>query len=267
MRQSGVDTLITEEPDDRIGQVRICGGDGQQWLSLPGLFHTMKTMIEERTDLVTIKERTNLLFGLLSGSTYRQNQLLEKLYIIGTINKVDFTGVTIKDSVFNNVTFHKCGADEDTLFANSRFSGELNFEECDRRKWALVKLDSCDLEPPTNLVWEGVSDQPVSNKDEHIFDALNLALCKFWHHGRFKATIRKNDWNKGTLGHSVYCKPLLRSMLSKGLVSEAHISGVQEGGYCFDRKAISDLQRFMDNRQITGRIKEVYDTLIQKGNR
>jgi len=36
MRQSGVDTLITEEPDDRIGQVRICGGDGQQWPSLPG---------------------------------------------------------------------------------------------------------------------------------------------------------------------------------------------------------------------------------------
>ncbi len=36
MRQSGVDTLITEEPDDRIGHVRICGGDGQQWLSLPG---------------------------------------------------------------------------------------------------------------------------------------------------------------------------------------------------------------------------------------
>jgi hypothetical protein len=29
MRQGGVDTLITEEPDDRIGHVRICGGDGQ----------------------------------------------------------------------------------------------------------------------------------------------------------------------------------------------------------------------------------------------
>jgi len=29
MRQSGVDTLITEEPDDQIGHVRICGGDGQ----------------------------------------------------------------------------------------------------------------------------------------------------------------------------------------------------------------------------------------------
>lgn len=29
MRQRRVDTLVTEEPDDRIGHVRICGGDGQ----------------------------------------------------------------------------------------------------------------------------------------------------------------------------------------------------------------------------------------------
>ncbi len=28
MRQSGVEALITEEPYDRIGHVRICGGDG-----------------------------------------------------------------------------------------------------------------------------------------------------------------------------------------------------------------------------------------------
>jgi hypothetical protein len=29
MRQSCVDTLVTEEPDDRIGHVRICGGAGR----------------------------------------------------------------------------------------------------------------------------------------------------------------------------------------------------------------------------------------------
>ena len=28
MRQGFIITLITEEPDDRIGHVRICGGDG-----------------------------------------------------------------------------------------------------------------------------------------------------------------------------------------------------------------------------------------------
>ena len=29
MRRGCADTSITEEPDDRIGHVRICGGDGQ----------------------------------------------------------------------------------------------------------------------------------------------------------------------------------------------------------------------------------------------
>jgi hypothetical protein len=29
MRQRGVETLITEEPDDLIGHVRICGGAGR----------------------------------------------------------------------------------------------------------------------------------------------------------------------------------------------------------------------------------------------
>ena len=30
MRQSRVETLVTEEPDDRIGHVRICGGAGRE---------------------------------------------------------------------------------------------------------------------------------------------------------------------------------------------------------------------------------------------
>ncbi len=29
MRQSGADTLITEEPDERMVHVRICGGAGR----------------------------------------------------------------------------------------------------------------------------------------------------------------------------------------------------------------------------------------------
>jgi hypothetical protein len=36
MHQSGVEALITEEPDVLIGLVRICGGPGGQPLGLPG---------------------------------------------------------------------------------------------------------------------------------------------------------------------------------------------------------------------------------------
>jgi hypothetical protein len=36
MRQRGAETLITEEPDDLIGHVRICGGPVGQPPALPG---------------------------------------------------------------------------------------------------------------------------------------------------------------------------------------------------------------------------------------
>ena len=40
MRQSGAETLVTEEPDVLIGHVRICGGPGGQPLGLPGISAT-----------------------------------------------------------------------------------------------------------------------------------------------------------------------------------------------------------------------------------
>ena len=40
MRQSGAETLVTEEPDVLIGHVRICGGPGGHPLGLPGISPT-----------------------------------------------------------------------------------------------------------------------------------------------------------------------------------------------------------------------------------
>jgi hypothetical protein len=59
MRQRRVDTLITEEPDDRIGHVRICGGDGQQWRSLPG--ETILLCVVG--DAMRVKGKNRYLFG------------------------------------------------------------------------------------------------------------------------------------------------------------------------------------------------------------
>ena len=227
------------------------------------LFHVSKTIVEEL--ITTMKEKTDVLFEIIGGDLYQKEKILERLFIIGTVDKLDFSGVTIKKSTFQDVTFSKCKADNHTRFTDCRFSGDISFDEADKKYWEQVALDqNCDCEPPTNLVWEGILNSPISGKKEHIIEALSLALRKFWHHGRFKATIKKEHWNKGTLGHSVYCRPILQAMLSKGILSEVPIAGVHEGGYCFDRRAIPDLQRFMDNRQLTGVIKEVYDAILHK---
>ena len=231
------------------------------------LFHVARTMVEERTDLVTTKEKTNTLFSIIGETLYKEKQILKNLFVIGTMDKLDFSGVTIQKSKFQDVTFHKCRADSRTRFTECRFSGDISFEGSTKKHWAQVVLEeSCVCEPHTNLVWEGILNSPISGKKEHIKDAMSLALGKFWYHGRFKASIRKQYWKKGTLGHSVYCDLILETMISKGLLSKDAISGVHEGGYHFSRSAIPDLQRFMDNRQLTGVIKEVYEAILHKEN-
>jgi hypothetical protein len=116
--------------------------------------------------------------------------------------------------------------------------------------------------PPTNLIWEEILGESFGTKEEHILDALRLTLNKFWYHGRLKQSIIKQYWRKGSLGHSIYCDPLLKAMLKHKLIEEVKISGVSEGGYAFSRDSVADLQRFMDNRQLTGKIRDVYNTVV-----
>ena len=56
-------------------------------------------------------------------------------------------------------------------------------------------------------------------------------------------------------------------MLSTSLLSVQHISGVPEGGYLFDKSSVGDLQRFMDSRQMTGKIAEAYQHVLDIAQR
>ena len=59
----------------------------------------------------------------------------------------------------------------------------------------------------------------------------------------------------------------LEEMVGAGLVHETHISGVEEGGVSFDEASIRDLQNYMDNQQKSGKIKLVYDRLLENMRR
>lgn len=227
------------------------------------LFHVAKMMVEDVSGL-TMKERSMELFSILGRNDYVQNRVIKDIHVIGNLDRLDLSDTTVEKSVFHNTTFTKCAVNHNTNFVRCRFSGELIFQDCDEESWRQVKLHSCELETPTNLIWEGVLHKEISTDEDYISDALVLALSKFWRYGSFKGSIKKQDWHRGTLGHSIYCKPIIEEMLRVGLVSEAHISGVQEGGYAFARDAISDLQHFMDNRKMTGKIKKVYEALRKK---
>jgi hypothetical protein len=105
--------------------------------------------------------------------------------------------------------------------------------------------------------------QGVGSKEQNVNDALKLALSKFWRNGQPHFSIHALHWAKGPLGQSIYCKAIQQAMFSCGILSKITISGVQEGGYAFSKDVLPDLQRYMDSGQLTGKLREVYRSLLQ----
>ncbi len=104
MRQSGVDTLITEEPDDRIGQVRICGGDGQQWPSLPGIPPILPSR-GEYSDLLEGKFEAIYEYNVYDSqpATFLVAQTFEKGHIVATGSWRMFINDYMQDSAVDNL--------------------------------------------------------------------------------------------------------------------------------------------------------------------
>ena len=231
------------------------------------LFHLAKSLAEGSGQFVTGRDKAVAIFRSLCGEEFSEKAVASDLNISGSVDRIDLSGITFLRGLFADVSFVRCKADQATRFSGCRFAGDLQFEDCSTKEWGLVQLeDDCILEPPTHLVWEGILGKNTGSKKDHIRDAIQLALGKFWVNGRLKGSIRREDWRKGTLGHSIYCQSLLSEMLKHKLILQVTISGASEGGYAFNREALGDLQTFMDNRQAVGLIKTVGDSMLNSGS-
>ncbi len=122
-------------------------------------------------------------------------------------------------------------------------------------------MPDCELRGGARLALEPLLLNSPENRLDLIKDLLEAALSKFWHNGRFRATVRKADWKKGPLGRSRSSAALLEVFRRNGVLEETNISGVQEGGLVFNRSSIGDLQNFMDHRQLSGGILAAFNEL------
>lgn len=222
-------------------------------------FHLIKVFVAHDASLRSRIDKTEMLFGTLC----RNSKVITDLVVIGKIDNLDFSNVTFQKCHFIDLVLSDCTANQNTRFEECVFRGDLEFVNCANKDWASVKLCDTILYPPSNLVWEKFSGIEIGSKEDHVKDAMRIGLSKFWRNGRLKSGIRKSNWTTGSLGHSIYCKSLLDAMLQTGLMVEEHISGVVGGGYIFDRESIRDLQRFMDSRQPTGKVRQVYEKLMK----
>lgn len=223
------------------------------------LFHVAKTVVEGHI------HRTNALFQILVGGQGTKQWMVDSLFVVGIIDKLDLSNIEFNRCTFLNVNFIRCRANEDTKFLDCKFSGDLLFDGCAPSEWSRVQLKNCSMDRSAELAWGGIrKDVSSSHRGEMIQHAMYLALSKFWHHGRFKASISASHWRRGPLGHTEYCQTILEEMLKQDVLMKILIGGLTEGGYAFNREVLPDLQRFMDNRQMTGRLLVIYQSIMRK---
>jgi len=154
-----------------------------------------------------------------------------------------------------------CEVDDTTTFENCAFDGTLELSGVGRGHWRAVRRDACRYSTTAQIAFGGILQTGELNDAAAVEKVLELALSRFWKAGRLKRSMRRIDWRRGLLGRHDLCEPVLKVLLREGVLCEIPVSGVQEGGIAIVDAAIGDVQRFMDNRQLSGRLARAKNTL------
>ena len=224
------------------------------------LFHLGQELSAE---LKTKRERTRaLLFG---GLPDEDGNVLDGWTFRGLVEGMDLRNVTFVNTRFVDVIFKKCVTDATTVFRRCAFEGDLRFDK--GAAFAQVQLEDCREKYPADMAWARVLKRDRRDYADSVGEILRISLRKFWRNGRVRRTLRKADWKKGGLGRFGDAKRVLDAMLRAGLVTNVRISGAEEGGIAFDDASMRDLQNYMDNQQLSGRIAAVHKALLESMKR
>jgi hypothetical protein len=222
--------------------------------------HLLLRLADQQSSVVTAEDRALVLLRAISDGVmsrtvrnFRFTGHFERL----DLSKIEFVGCefvdfSVKDVDFSGSTFKACLFDGEVLFATPQ----------DAKNFSSTNIDgSCEMRGEARLSLESVLRKTGPGRDELIKDLLEVGLSKFWHNGKHRPTLRKADWKKGALGRAQSSEDLLQVLRQNGLISDVHISGVQEGGWLFNRDAVSDLRAFMDHRRLSGLILNAFTDL------
>lgn len=226
------------------------------------LFHLARNLLEEEQQIVTKQDLTDSLLSIFN-PRFSTSHVVSGLTLLGSIQRLNLSGVTLQDCSFVDVSFLATEADESTRFIRCRFRGVIEFPE--GKQWKTVGLiEPQFLDPTASMCWESLLGQTHGSKVDSVTESVRYAFQKFWHNGHLKANLRRNDWNKGPLSHSPYKTLVLDAMLKFSVLSEEDSSSVEEGVLRFNRDNLQSLQRFMDNRQKTGVVLDVIEHIMSK---
>lgn len=223
------------------------------------IVHLLLRQADASAEIVTDEDRRLVLLNACGASA---SSVIRQARFTGSFERLDLSGIEFVGCEFRDVSF-KAVNFAGAKFRSCRFDGEVQFlTRSDEESFAQASLvEDCEIRSAARLSLEAVLSRQPQERSELIKDLLEAGLSKFWHNGKFKASIRKADWRKGSLGRSRSSDALLDVFKRTKLVKDAAISGVHEGGWAFNREAINDLQNFMDHRHLSGLIVAAYEDL------
>ena len=257
--------LTLLDPDDAdviMSRGRELGSDGPVGSFI---FHLVRELIERLK--LPREEEIRVLFAGLSGvSPENWNGELSGWEFRGTLESLHLAGVKFHRCNFRDVSFRGCVVDRRTEFSKCVFDGDLRFERGDadpsESQWKTVSVASdCEMSGHARFVWSDVLGGHSASRDARIVELLRIGLEKFWYSGQIRLMIRNDDWSKGRLGRTGRSEMLLRHMLKAGLVSNDFRDRIE-----LARDSFPDLQNYMDNDQLSGRIRDVYERLARDDN-
>ena len=225
-------------------------------------FHVAHSLLRGDPNLGK-RERTDVLFNRLyeQGWDEGKPQRIHGWQVRGLVDGLDLRGITFSECRFKDVTFHRCRVDRSTGFANCLFEGDQAIEGGTEGWRNVFGLAECSFVFPADVAWERLVDGTLGDTEDRVTHMLSMGLRKFWYHGNIRGSLRTADWKKGLLARTGKADEVLDVMLKVGLVKKIDISGVDEGGLAFDRNSIGDLQNYMDNNQLSGKVEAVYQHL------
>ena len=261
-----LEQLRTLLEPDAVGVImsrgRELGGDGPVGSFI---FHLARELIERRK-LPREEETRELLAGLSGVSPETWDGVLAGWEFRGTLESLHLAGVKFHRCKFRDVIFRRCIVDSRTVFSKCVFDGDLRFKRGDvnssESQWETVSVaPDCGMSGQARFAWSHVLGGHAASRDARVADLLRIGLEKFWYSGQIRPKVRRDDWSKGLLGRTGRSRPLLDHMLKAGLVSIDSRDRIE-----LARDSFPDLQNYMDNDQLSGRIRDVYERLARDDN-
>jgi hypothetical protein len=226
------------------------------------LIHLAAALADDNASVKSNGERTEAVLAPFAASHHPL--VLKRIRFTGTFDRLDFTSVEFHHCQFVDVVFKQALQWRDALFNQCVFDGTIEFQPpSSAEALAQATFKGGEFRGDTRVALEKAVLSDSGGREELIKDLIDLGLAKFWHNGKYNGSLRKNFWNRGTIGRSKYSETVLEAFMKVGLISDHVISGVDEGGWLFDRESIQDLRNFMDHRQMSGKVLRAYREIEQ----